>query len=104
MRKLWDQRGAHSFACIHQWVDEHKFLQDGKSFQSAPGIISTAEKNHWSNHHAEHQSNMLLIDAASQSQPPACRKDRHQHNDYGEGQWRVNTDLHSWPKHEPRER
>src|SRR5437879_9814305 len=104
MWELRNQGCAQSFACIHQRVDEHSFLKDRESFQSAPWIVSATEKNHGSNYHAEHQANMLLIDAAPQSQSAACGEGGYQYNDPSEGPRRPDTDFNSGPKHQPYQR
>src|SRR5712692_1993641 len=103
MRELRRQSGAHSFAGIHERVDEHGFLQDRESFQSAPWIVSATKKNHWGNYHAEHQPDMLLIDAAPECQSPACGERRYQYNDHSECQCSVNTDFNSEWKQGPLE-
>ena len=59
---------------INQRVDQHGFLQDRKSLERAPRIVGATERRSWRNHHAEHQPNVLLIDAASQGQPSAAEK------------------------------
>src|SRR5207302_1686586 len=65
MREPWHQHRTQSLTGIDERVDEHSLLQDGELVERAPGIVSTAEKNHWRNHHAEHQSDMLLVYAAA---------------------------------------
>src|SRR2546421_9934543 len=102
MRELRNQSGAQSLTRIYQRVDEHSFLQDRESLKSAPWIVSATKEDHRGNHHAEHQPNMLLIDAAPQGQPSTCGEDCYQHNDDSESQRCCNTDLNSGSKHEPR--
>src|SRR5260370_23354905 len=104
MGELGCQSGADAFAGRHERVDEHGFLQDRESFQSAPWIVSATKKNHWGNYHAEHQPDMLLIDAAPECQSPACGERRYQYNDHSECQWSVNTDFNSGSTHKPPER
>jgi len=66
MGELRGESGPHSLARVHERVDEDDFLQDGKRFQRAPRVVGAAEEDHRGHHHAEHEPDMLLIEAAAQ--------------------------------------
>jgi len=71
VRELWHERSSQAFAGVDQRIDQHSFLQDGKFVQRAPRVVSSAKENQRSQNHTEHQSNMLLIDAATQCESTA---------------------------------
>ena len=104
MRKLRHERRPQPFARISQRIDEHNFLQNRKLAQRAPRIISASKKYHWSHHHAEHQSDVLLIYAASERQSSAGREAGNQQRDADKEERVREMQFQSRPENDPGQR
>ena len=66
VRELGHKARPQSFAGVGKRVDQDDFLQDWKFIQGAPRIVSTPEKYHGREYHAEHQAYVLLIYTAAE--------------------------------------
>src|SRR5260370_10937595 len=79
MRKLGNHGSAETFAGVNERIDEHGLLQDRELVQRAPGIVSTAKENHGSDDEAEHQADVGLLHAATESEATGRREKSHEH-------------------------
>src|SRR5277367_1837876 len=71
VRELWHQRSTQALAGVYERIDQDNFLEDWKVIERAPRLIGASEKNHWRQNHAEHQANVGLTNAATESQSAA---------------------------------
>src|SRR5580698_9535458 len=95
MRELGYEGSTQSLAGVDQRIYQDDFLQDGELRQGAPGIIRAAEKDHRSQNHAEHQTDVSLADAAAEGQTAAGREQRHQQCYAAKRQRRTQVELDS---------
>src|SRR6202035_3678648 len=89
VRELRNKCASQTFAGVNQRIHQHDLLKDRKVRQRTPRIISTAKKDHRRQNHAEHQSDMVLVNAATKGKSAAGGKKRHQHRNAGEAQRRA---------------
>src|SRR4029077_14867694 len=104
MGELRNESGTQSFAGVDQGVHKHQLLKDGERLERAPGVVCAAEKDHWRHDHAEHQSDVLLIDAASEGEAAAGGEGRNQQRGDGEGERRANGDVNAGAQQKPSQR
>src|SRR5690348_11232250 len=66
VRKLRHECAAQSLTRIDQRIHQHDLLQNRKRCKRAPRIIRAAEEDHRRQHETKHQTDLRLVDAATE--------------------------------------
>jgi len=82
VRRAGRQGGPHSLRHIYERVDQHRVFHYRHRAQALPRIVGAAEKDHWRQNYAEHQTDLLRLDRGAEKKSERGEGGRAEHCDH----------------------